>query len=144
MQLTRPLTAAPVAGWPALVCHRMLAERVDQLAAGVHPDLAEQLRETLAALRQAGEAWAAWRRSVAEVEAEASAGASASAAAAVAGAVSAEVDTTTAAALLGVTPSRVRQLARCRRLPGRKAGRVWLVSAAALAMYAEGRDGRIR
>lgn len=137
--VTRPLTVAPVSGWPARVCARLLAAELDRVTAGVHPELAQQLRTTLAALTEAGEAWAQWRRRVAEVEAGAAAAASAAAAAAAARTGSGEVDTTAAAARLGVTPNRVRQLIRCGRLQARPAGRVWLVETSTLDTYAEGR-----
>lgn len=142
-RLTRPALVAPVGGFAALVCHRLLAARVDQLAASVHPDYAAQLRRALAALEQAASQWLEWRREAAEVEAEAAADARAAALAAASRAPSAEVDTAAAARVLGRSANRVRQLCRSGRLPARRAGRVWLVDAGALAAHVEGRDGRL-
>lgn len=143
--LARPLTVAPVSGWSAFVCARLLASRLDQLTGGTHPELAAELRGTLAALEQAAGAWTRWRQAVAEIEAQAAADGSAAVAGAAAQAGSAEVDTTAAAARLRVTPNRVRQLIRCEQLPGRKVGRAWLVEASTLDIYAEGRgrDGPV-
>jgi excisionase family DNA binding protein len=49
--------------------------------------------------------------------------------------------TTAAAARLGITQGRVRQLIRAGQLPATKAGRDWLINETDLAA-AEGRPGR--
>lgn len=142
--VTRPLTVAPVGGWSAFVLSRLLAEHVAKPTSGtVHPELVDELHTTLAALRQAADDWVRWRRACSEIEAEAAVDASIAAAEAAAARASVEVDTTTAATWLQVTPNRVRQLCRAEVLPGRKTGRTWLVSTDALEMFAEGRYGRI-
>jgi excisionase family DNA binding protein len=51
-----------------------------------------------------------------------------------------EVDTRTAASLLGLTTSRVRQLLRSGEFAGRKVGNVWLVSATSVAGYLDVRS----
>ncbi|HET9733179.1 MAG TPA: helix-turn-helix domain-containing protein [Acidimicrobiales bacterium] len=47
------------------------------------------------------------------------------------------VSVATAAAALGVSPRRVRQLADAGRLPGTKSGRAWTFTAAAVAAFKE-------
>lgn len=132
-ELTRPLVVPLVSGYAAVVLAGILDEtlpaRLERLqrqvdAGRLHPELLAELRAAWLSMRQVGEAWLAWRAAVdgnAAVQVTAMPRESAR-----------EIDTDTAAGLLGVSANRVRQLVRSGELPGRKAGRVWLVSAAAV------------
>lgn len=124
----RPPLAAPVAGFPAVVCAALLRERLPTLA--VHPDYVAQCRAVLAALDEAAGQWRTWRQACAEAEASAAVDGSAAVTATATGAGLAEIDTATAAVRLRVSPNRVRQLLRAGALGGRRVGRTWLVSAA--------------
>src|SRR5262249_35355936 len=111
---------------------RRLAER-----GRLDPTYLGELQSSLAALREAAEQWLAWEK---QVRASASGRASA-------GQTetrpfspeerSTEVNTETAANLLGVSTSRVRQMMRAGEIQGRKMGRVWLVSLASVETYRE-------
>lgn len=129
----RPLLVAPIGGVSAAVLSRLLADR---LSRGVEApaDVVSRLRQDLAALEQAAAEWRAWR--------EASASGSPAVPPQAAAAGSGVCDTAEAAALLGVTPRRVRQLAGEGRLRAwRRSGR-WLVSRADVATYRG--DGCVR
>lgn len=130
----RPQLVAPVGGFPALVIAKLLEDampaRVVYLQrlierGHLRPERMTELRETWAAIRSAAREWETWWSAAGDRAAEqvtavpqGSSG-------------EREVDTTTAACLLGVTPNRVRQLARAGDLPGRRAGRMWLIDRAA-------------
>ncbi|MGI5179549.1 helix-turn-helix domain-containing protein [Dactylosporangium sp. CA-152071] len=125
---------APVAGFPAFVLAILLDEhmpaRLVSLAKLVEkghlpPSRLTATRETWAAIRAAGEEW----------KHSASAGGSTEALPAeMPSRSSQEIDTATAADLLRVTESRVRQLARSGDIAARKVGGVWLVDRSEIEM----------
>lgn len=140
------LVVAPVGGYAAAVVAEILddvlparLERLARLAevGRLHPDYLRDLRVSWVAIRQAGDMWLAHRSAVDGIAA---------------GVVTAtapqstEIDTEAAGVLLGVSPNRVRQLARSHRLAARRAGRVWLVDRRSAELYAmeAARDDRSR
>lgn len=132
--MSRPL-GAHVGGFSAFVIADLLAEhlpaRMVSLSGSAErgrldPRRIAELAETWAQIREAGRAWSQWRASVDE---------STEVLPAEMPAVSLqEIDTATAAGLLDVTESRVRQLARSGDIAARKAGGVWLVSRSEIEM----------
>lgn len=129
---SRPVLAAPVGGFAA----RVLAITLDaempkrihslqQLAASgrLDPNKVAEVVATWAAIREASRQWS-----------DAAAGDSTADPVTAMPECSQEIDTDRAAGLLGVTPNRVRQLARCGELPGRKTGRQWLVDRTAVEL----------
>jgi len=138
--ISRPLLVAPIAGKAAARCALLLREWLAKV--NLPGDERAYYCQVLAALDQAAAQWRAWRIEQAEAAATA-ADACASAVVAEVEAGSGEIDTDAAAAVLRVTPSRVRQLCRAGRLPARKVGRVWLVSAREVRMMREVRRGRL-
>ena len=124
-----PLLGAHVSGFAAFVLCKMLADQLPGRlvsltrmaeAGRLDPARVSELTSTWAHIRVAAEAWATWRAAVdesaedpvAEVDPQSSQ----------------EIDTATAATLLQVTESRVRQLARGGVINARRVGRTWLVS----------------
>jgi excisionase family DNA binding protein len=134
----RPLLGAQVYGYAAAVIAAVLDEvlpgRLAVLQRAVdagmlHPDYLAELRLAWVATRQVGAVWLAWRAAAVD-------GSGCSPVTAT-DTSSYEVDTDGAAALLGVTANRVRQLVRCGRIRGRRVGRVWLVDRWSVLMYRE-------
>lgn len=140
----RPVLAAPVSGFAAFVFSRVLEEALprrmvalqDAVArGGLHPDALAELRVQWAAIREAGTAWSQWKSSadgsaedlVTEMPSDSS-----------------EIDTKQAADLMGVTPSRVRQLVRNGALPGRKVSATWRVELTAVQLRQECNGGKFR
>ena len=136
MNYGAPVLGAHVSGIAAHVIVALLDERMparlvalQRLASqGRIPEArVAEVASTWAAIREAARHWNDSRNdSLAAVD-----GSAADPAAAMPE-PSQEIDTDRAAGLLGVTPNRVRQLARSGDLPGRKAGGVWLVDRAAV------------
>lgn len=140
MTYSRPVLAAPVAGFAAVTIARLLdgamPNRLVALqslaeAGKLHPDRVAEVASAWAAIREAARQW------------DAAGGSTADPAAAVPPR-SKEIDTDRAAGLLGVTPNRVRQLARSGDLPGRKVARVWLVDRRSVEMRRECNGGLFR
>lgn len=139
--LARPRLAAPVDGFAAFVFAMVLDEhmpaRLMRLAVLVergrlHPSRIGEVREMWASVRAAAEDWKRYQ--------VASAGGSPEALQTEMPADSAqEIDTATAAGLLRVTESRVRQLVRDGRVAARKVGGVWLVSRSEIEIEIETR-----
>jgi excisionase family DNA binding protein len=125
----RSQLAAPVSGFAAYAISRLLDEtlpaRMVNLqklveAGKLHPDRLRELRTAWAAIRAASREWTQWRTAVDDTAADLVTAAP--------GDSQLEIDTARAADLLGVSPNRVRQLARGGVLGGRRVGRTWLVS----------------
>lgn len=123
-----PPLGAYVAGFSAYVIEMLLAEQLpDRLvrhrelveAGKLDPARLAELTHTWAQVRAASAQWKAWRSSV-DASAE-------DPPAEIASGLPSEIDTATAAAILRVTESRVRQLARAGQLGGRQVGRTWLL-----------------
>jgi len=141
-----PRLAAPVRGFAAwalvllvdrhgpdqMVALQRLAER-DRL----DPAYLIELRSSWAAIREAAQQWLEWerqsRRSVDGTFPRTGTEAPPSSSQA----PSLEIDTTTAANMLDVSTSRIRQIMRAGKITGRKVGRVWLVSVASVQAYRE-------
>jgi excisionase family DNA binding protein len=139
-----PILSAPVGGFSAFVLARVLEDALParivslqrQAETGrIHPDLLAELTHTWAAIGEAARQWA---------ERRASADASTEAAFTETPARWAEIDTDRAAGLLGVTPSRVRQLVRSGELNARKVGRSWLVDRTSIDLKRECDSGHLR
>lgn len=135
----QPLTGALVRGFPAAVLAPILRDvlpaRIAHLAgraAAGHLDPAEvdDLRRTWVAIDQAADQWWAWRRGVI-------AGGSAAGSVTITAARSTEIDTDTAAAILGRTTCRVRQLIHTGHITAHRVGRVWLVDRESVELYRE-------
>ena len=138
------MLAAPVSGFAAYVFAKVLEDSLparlvmlQHLAeqGRVHPALVAEVGGQWAAVREAGRQWAE-HRSVAD-----------SSTAEQVAAIpkdSSEIDTSRAADLLGVSPNRVRQLARGGSLPGRKASGAWLVDRVAVELRREQGVGSLR
>jgi hypothetical protein len=132
---TACLLGADVRGLAATVLVPVLDERlalVERLAAAGRIDPADvpYVRATFDAIRTAHREWLAWRQDQAAAD-----GSVAATVTAIGGALPHEIDTTTAAGMLGVTANRVRQLARAGLLDGRRAGRQWAVSRESVETY---------
>jgi hypothetical protein len=139
-----PLTVAPVGGYAAAVVAEILdqvlplrlAHLTRQADAGrIHPEYLRELRLSWLAVRQAADMWLTHSAAVN--------GSTAGVVAAIAP-QSTEIDTEAAAVLLRVTPNRVRQLVRSRRLVARRAGRVWMVDRRSVELYREEAAGVVR
>jgi excisionase family DNA binding protein len=141
-----PRLVAPVRGFVAwalvllvdrhgpdqMVALRRLAER-----GRLDPAYLGELQSSLAAIREAAEQWLAWEKQVrASASGRASAGQTETRPFS-SDERSTEVNTETAANLLGVSTSRVRQMMRAGEIQGRKMGRMWLVSLASVQAYRE-------
>jgi hypothetical protein len=122
----RPMLSAPVSGFAAFVIvgvlDKSMPERIRHLerlveAGRLHPNRLRELRHAHAAIRAAADVW----RECAAADDSTAEQATADRP------DSTEIDTTTAAELLGVSPNRVRQLARGGLVNGRRIGRTWLV-----------------
>jgi excisionase family DNA binding protein len=146
-----PQLAAPVKGFAAWAL-ALLVDRYgpDQMVAlqrlaergRLDPDYLGELRSSWAAIREAAEQWLAW-----EKQSRASVDGTTSVRLTEAPPSSSpeplrEVDTETAAKLLNVSTSRIRQMARSGEIVGRKVGRVWLVSMASVKAYRQGTSRR--
>jgi excisionase family DNA binding protein len=141
-----PRLAAPVKGFAAWALV-LLVDRhgpdqmhaLQRLAARdrLDPAYLIELRSSWAAIREAAEQWLEWERqsrpSVDGIFPRPGTEAPSSSSQA----PSLEIDTTTAANMLDVSTSRVRQIMRAGKITGRKVGRVWLVSAASVKAYRE-------
>jgi hypothetical protein len=136
--------AAPVSGFAAFVITKVLEESMprrlvalqDAVVRGkLHPDLLADVVAQWAAVQEAGAVWSQWR---------ASADGSAEAIVTEMPAGSTEIDTSRAADLMGVTPSRVRQLARNGALPGRKVASTWLLDRTSVELRKECNGGKFR
>ena len=136
----RPPLVAPVGGFAGFVLAPLindgLPSRIAKLqrlvnAGRLHPDLLAEVVDTWAGIRAVAQMW------------DAADGIAADPPAAMPE-PSQEIDTDRAAGLLGVTPNRVRQLARSGDLPGRKAGGVWLVDRAAVDIRRSVNSGSFR
>ncbi|MFY1673687.1 helix-turn-helix domain-containing protein [Plantactinospora sp. WMMB334] len=124
----RPLLGVQVAGFPAVVLAWVLdgalpqrLQTLDELVAlgRLDPGRVVEVRRVHEAIRAAA---AYWR------ESSAVDGSTAERVAAIPeGSTSTEIDTVTAAELLGVSPNRVRQLARSGQVNGRHVGRSWWI-----------------
>jgi excisionase family DNA binding protein len=132
--MSRPL-GAHVGGVSAYVIAAVLAEhlpaRMVSLSRSAErgrldPRLLAEVAETWAQIREAAGAWSQWRASVdgstEAPPAEMPAGSTQ------------EIDTATAADLLRVSSSRVRQMVRSGDITARKAGGVWLVPRSEIEM----------
>ena len=140
----RPALGAHVAGFGAFMISKVLEDALprrlvalqEQVACGnLHPDLLAEVVAQLAAIREAGAIWSQWRASVdgsaEDLLTEMPAGSS-------------EIDTSRAADLMGVTPSRVRQLARNGALAGRKVASTWLLDRTSVELRRECNGGKFR
>lgn len=139
-----PHLSAAIAGFSAFVLARVLDDALParlvglqrQVEAGrMHPDRLAEVTQAWAAIREAGRQWA---------EQEAAADGSTAEQVTAPPAGSGEIDTDRAAGLLGVTPNRVRQLARSGALPARKVARTWLVDRVAIDLRRETNSGHFR
>ncbi len=120
-----PRLVAPVSGFAAFALRLALDEVMparlmrlrEQVARGkVHPDRLREVVDAWVSIRRAADEWSTSARGSAEaLPAEMPQDSIR------------EIDTATAGALLGVTPTRVGQLIRAGDLPGRRAGGRWLV-----------------
>jgi excisionase family DNA binding protein len=124
-----PPLGAYVAGYAAFIIEKLLAERLpSRLVAAralveegkLDPARLAEVVTTWAQIRAASRQWSTWRSSVDRTAEDLSTE--------IPPPSSSEIDTATAAAILRVTESRVRQLARSRQIGARQVGRVWLVS----------------
>jgi excisionase family DNA binding protein len=129
----RPLLVAPVGGVSAWLLAPIFEARLRELASGqMHPASLAECRETLLALRAASADWQRWRR---WLDSEASADERTEGPGTEVAAESVPwIDTDEAAGLLGVSPSRVRQLARDGALRARRVGGRWQVDAGAVRL----------
>jgi len=135
----KPRLTAPVNGFAAWALSRLLDQHgANQLVAlrqqvdlgRLDPAYLSELRSCWEAIREAAYQWLAWER-----WRRASLGAKTSAEGTRASPHPAETGTATAAEMLGVSTSRIRQMARSGEITGRKVGRVWLVSTASVKAY---------
>lgn len=136
----RPVLAAPVAGFGAYFVRVLLDTygpgQLDRLrsevdAGRLHPIHLEEARRTWAAIERAANEWLTWRASVdgnAEVPP------------AETPPPSAVIATREAADMLRISERRVRQMLADGALTGRRAGRVWLVDRASVAILAATRS----
>ena len=137
MTTSRPLLAAPVSGFAAFMLGKVLDATMparlvslqDQAAAGrIDPERIAEVTAAWSAIREAGALWAQWRAAADDSTAYTVAAIPPR---------SQEIDTDSAAGLLGVTPNRVRQLVRAGELPGRKVARSWLLDRTAVELRRE-------
>jgi excisionase family DNA binding protein len=145
MDRPRPLLVAPVSGFPALVLSQLLdAEGPGRMVSlqrlveegRLDPGQVAAFRSTWAAIRAAGKEWAEWR--------SAADGSAAEQLTAIPAESTREIDSAEAARQLGVTPNRVRQLARCGQINARKSGRQWLVDRKDVGLRKALGDGQLR
>jgi excisionase family DNA binding protein len=124
-----PPLVAPVGGFAALVVALVLEDALParlvalqrQVEAGrLQPGRLVELRQTWAAIRTAGAEYRRWSEAFVDGRAE-------DRSAKEQPDSGREIDTATAAGLLGVTPTRVGQLVRAGALPGRQVGGRWLI-----------------
>ncbi len=146
-----PCLVAPVQGFSAWVLGRLIEEHgAGQLAAlrrlaergRLDSAWLDELQWTCAAVREAASQWLEWekqRRSMADAGRRPRADHPPDRAP-VDPLSSPEVDTGTAAYLLGVTTSRIRQLLRSGEFVSRKVGRVWLISSTSIVAYQDMRS----
>ncbi|MFB4300639.1 helix-turn-helix domain-containing protein [Actinomadura sp. NTSP31] len=130
------LLAAPVSGYPAAEIAQILGEVLEEVIvrrqrAGFNPALIADLRTQVATIRLAAQQWREWRVSAG--------GSTEVVAAGTAPRSPQEITPEQAGALLGVSPSRVRQLLRAGAIEGRKTGRQWLTTRGEVETYRCGR-----
>jgi excisionase family DNA binding protein len=128
----RPTLSAAVRGCAAASLVVVLDERLaalERLAAAGHIDADDvaEARAAFAAIREAGQAWTAWRRAAAD-------GSDRRKPAAIPAPSAHEISTTEAAGMLGVSARRIRQLLAAGVLEGRLTGRTWHVSRPSVLM----------
>jgi hypothetical protein len=140
----RPVLAAAVSGFAAFMIGRILEDALPGRLVGLqrlvesgrlHPDAIAEVTAQWAAIREAGRQWADHRTAVDGTTAEAVTAIPPR---------STEIDSGAAAGLLGVSPNRIRQLARNGDIPGRKVARTWLVDRTAIDLRRECEHGPVR
>jgi len=144
-----PRLAAPVRGFAAwaliLLVDRYGPEQMVALQrhaerGRLDPAYLTELQGSWAAIREAAQHWLAWeRQSRPAGDGPSSAAETVPPPGSVSQAPAAEIDTETAAKMLDVSSSRIRQIIRSGKIAGRKVGRVWLVSVASVKAYLEER-----
>lgn len=124
-----PPLGAYVAGFAAQILAKILADELPHRLVSLqrlaeegklHPDRLAEVTRMWAHVRAAARQWSTWRASVD--------GSTEDPSAEIAPRSSSEIDTATAATILQVTDSRVRQLARNGQIGARQVGGRWLVS----------------